>query len=222
LDKLRAWIARLDRPAVLLSGNHDPDISSLAELSLRDDRVWVTHGDVLFNDIAPWSRHATEIARRIAGFSKDLPPADLGRVETRLRLNRLAASIPIEPPGSATNHPLARVRHLAEILFPPTRALAMLRAWRDTPRLAAELARAQRPCARVLVLGHTHFPGVWTRKFPGPASSATRITIINTGSFSRPFGAAFAELDGERVRLVRVVRRGATLRPGRVLADFAL
>jgi predicted phosphodiesterase len=95
----------------------------------------------------------------------------------------------------------------------------MLRAWRDTPGLAADLARARRPRARVVVLGHTHNPGVWPVK---SSSESSRITIINTGSFTRPFGAAFVELDGERVRVTRIARHGSTLHPDRVLADFAL
>lgn len=216
LGTLRAWIAALGRPVTLLSGNHDPDISEHAELSLRDERVWITHGDVLFPAITPWSRHTAEITRRLAALAADLPPAELTRVETRLRLNRLACAQIFEPPGLLKPDAISRVRRLAHTLLPPGRALAMLRAWRDAPRLAVELARAQRPGARVVILGHTHYPGVWSP--PG----SPRITIINTGSFTRPFGAAFVALDGERVRVTRIARDGTTLRPGRVLADFAL
>ncbi len=216
LQTLRAWIAALGRPVTLLSGNHDPDISDHAELSLRDDRVWITHGDVLFPDIAPWSCHAAEITRRLATLAAEHPSANPAGIETRLRLNRLACAQIHEPSASRNPGSFARACRLAHSLLPPTRVLAMLRAWREAPRLAAELARASRARARVVVLGHTHHPGVWTP--PG----SPRITIINTGSFTRPFGAAFVELVGERVRVTRIARSGSALRPGRVLADFDL
>lgn len=212
----RAFFASLGRRVTLLSGNHDPDISDHAELSLRDDRVWVTHGDVLFPNIAPWSHHAAALTRRIAELSADIPAAELARVETRLRLNRLAALGFSEPPEFFEPGLPARVHRLARTLFPPGRSVAMLRAWLSAPRLAADLARARRPRARVVVLGHTHHPGVWS------PSGSPRITIINTGSFTRPFGAAFVELNDEHVRVTRIAHRGDALRPGRVLADFDL
>ncbi|MFH1497341.1 MAG: metallophosphoesterase [Verrucomicrobiota bacterium] len=216
LQTARAFFAALDRPVTLLSGNHDPDISGHAELSVRDDRVWITHGDVLFPNVAPWSHYAAQIPRRLAELATGIPPADLVLIETRLRLNRIASGEIIEPPAFFDPSPLARLRRLAHVLFPPTRPLAMLRAWRETPRLAAGLAREQRPRARVVVLGHTHHPGVWS------VSGSPRITVINTGSFTRPFGAAFVDIHEERVRVTRIKHHGATLRPGRVLADFTL
>jgi predicted phosphodiesterase len=216
LAAVRAFFASTGRRTTFLSGNHDPDISAHAELSLRDERVWVTHGDVLFDRVAPWSHQAPELARRLDALARDVPPAELARLATRLRHHRLACLNLVDSIDRPHPHPLARAGRLVRTLFPPGRVLAMLRAWRDTPGLAAALARDQRPRARVVLLGHTHYPGVW--RPPG----TPRITIINTGSFSRPFGGSFVELHDERVRVVRITRRGGAFRPGRVLADFAL
>src|SRR5690349_13660747 len=41
-------------PAELLTGNHDNDISPLHTLELADGKIFVTHGDVLTEDIVPW------------------------------------------------------------------------------------------------------------------------------------------------------------------------
>lgn len=217
LAAVRAFVARDDIPPVtLLTGNHDPDISDRAELSLRDGRVWITHGDVLFDHIAPWSRHADELGHRLDALARDIPPAELARVETRLRLNRRVCQDLPEPPDFFNTHPLAGLSRLARTLFPPHRLVAMLRAWREAPRRAADLARAQRPGARLVVLGHTHHPGVW--RPDGPDG----VVVVNTGSFSRPFGGALVEIAGDDVRVVRIEHRGYGFATGRTLAAFGL
>lgn len=50
---------------IWLTGNHDPDISSHHELLLKDGRVWVTHGDVFFDSVAPWCHLRAELVRRL-------------------------------------------------------------------------------------------------------------------------------------------------------------
>lgn len=214
LPAVRAFFARSDLPrATFLTGNHDPEISPLAELDLLDGRVWVTHGDILFSDIAPWSHQAPEIRRRLATLSRDLSLPELARVETRFRLNRLACREVLEAPHAFKTHPFAGVVRLFHTLFPPRRLIAMLRAWRDTPHLAAELVRLHKPQARVVVVGHTHRPGVWR---------SGGVTVVNTGSFARPFGGTYVELIGQCVRVVRIRRRGTVFASGPVMAEIAL
>ncbi len=217
LVAVRAFVARNDLPPItLLTGNHDPDITDQAELSLRDGRVWVTHGDVLFNHIAPWSRHAEELKRRLDALARDIPAEELDRIETRLRLNRRASHDLPEPPDFFNTHPLAGLSRLVRTLFPPRRLVAMLRAWREAPRRAADLARAHRPDARLVVMGHTHHPGVWRPHGPDG------VVVVNTGSFSRPFGGAFVELCGDDVRVTRIRRGRDGFSAGRVLAHLDL
>jgi predicted phosphodiesterase len=95
----------------------------------------------------------------------------------------------------------------------------MARAWRDTPALVRAVARAERPAARVVVLGHTHYPGMWNAP---RAEGEPGLRVVNTGSFARPFGGLFVELTGERVRVVRIVEAGGEFRPGRVVAEWTL
>jgi hypothetical protein len=74
----------------------------------------------------------------------------------------------------------------------------------------------ERPAARVVVLVHTHYPGVWS------APGGRGLRVVNTGSFARPFGGAFFELSGEQMRVVRIVEAGREFRPGRVVAEWNL
>ncbi len=215
-DEVAGFFAKSGARTAYLTGNHDPDLDGPAELELAGGRVWVTHGDVFYEAIAPWSHHAVELRRRLAELRAGVSPAEWARVETRLRLNRVAS---VALPGLldvTRRSAMARAARLARTLFPPTRILAMARAWRDTPALVGAVARAERPAARVVVLGHSHYPGVWTvPRMEGKPG----LTVVNTGSFARPFGGLFVELTGERVRVVRIVEAGGEFRPGRVVAE---
>ena len=202
-----------------LSGNHDPDICDLAELSLADGRVWITHGDVFFEAIAPWSHHAAELRHRMAGLASGLSADELARVETRLRLHRLVARALPDPAHLFEPGLFNRAYRVAHALFPPRRLVSILHTWKTTPRVVAALARAQRPQARVVILGHTHYPGVW--RVPCPNGGPV-LTIINTGSFTRPFGALFVELRDERLRVLKIRRGARGFEEGREIAVLSL
>lgn len=220
--ELEEFFAGCGREVWWVTGNHDPDLPAPGERELAGGRVWVTHGDVLFPTIAPWSLHAGELGRRIAAAGTGLEAEERGRVETRLRLNREASRGLAHPRWMFDRGLVARGGRLLRTLLPPGRSLAMLRAWAGTPRLAAELARAQRGRAVLVVLGHTHFPGVWGMK---AGRGGRDVMVVNTGSFTRPFGGCFVELAGEEWR-VRRIRRGGGGRgrfeAGRVLGEGVL
>ena len=217
--ELRDFAARSGRQIDWLTGNHDPDFSDHAELSLADGRVWITHGDVFFKAIAPWSHHAAEIRDRLSTVSAGLSDEELHRIETRLRLNRVVSHALPEEAGLFEPGLHRRAYRVARAIFPPRRLISILHAWATTPRLVAALARAQRPQARVVLLGHTHYPGVW--RVPGRAGEAA-LTVVNTGSFTRPFGALFATLDGERLRVLRIRRAERGFQTGEAVADISL
>jgi hypothetical protein len=115
---------------------------------------------------------------------------------------------------SQTKGGFARLHRMLFDLFPPRRALAMLRVWRAAPRLAADLAAAQRPGARFIVLGHIHFPGIW-RQPDGRV-------VIDTGSFAPPLGGTLVDLTAEFLTVRKITRRGGRFHPGPVRATFPL
>ena len=82
------------------------------------------------------------------------------------------------------------------------------------PRLAATLVRKHRPAAKFILVGHTHRPGIWQRP--------EGITVINTGSFSRPLGGLVVDLSPGLLVVRRVNVRGGEFHAGGVLAEFAL
>ncbi len=198
---------------VYLTGNHDPDISATHELSLADGRVWVTHGDILFDTLAPWSRLRGRIAGNLARIRQKHPPDDWQRIPTRLLMFREAClGLPCENLPVLHGAPQRFLRLLRD-LFPPHRALSMLHTWAVAPGRAARLAAAQRPEAQVVVMGHVHFPAVSRR--------AGR-TIVNTGSFCPPLGALLVDLIGEQVQVRQVEFRAAAFHPGKTVAEISL
>ena len=214
LAEVKSFFAEFAPPTEFITGNHDPDISSVHELSLCDNRAWLTHGDILFDDIAPWSAAVGEIRRRLVHLSAHLSPVERAQIETRLRLFRLASfKLPRECDPGDRNLLRCAIR-LFRVFFPPQRTLAMLRCWRDGPGLADALAEAQRPAAQLVVVGHTHCPVVWR-------APSGRV-IVNTGAFGPMRGPLAVELAAEKVRVVSIARRGGFFRLDEKVAEFPL
>lgn len=197
-----------------ITGNHDPAISNVHELQLNEDRIWITHGDVLFDDVVPWSRMQPLLLRRTADFYARVSDGGSPDLRTRLRAHRHACEgLPREFDPTSTSV-AARVLRLAATLFPPRQLLAMVRAWRDTPRLAAALALLHRPAARIIINGHIHYPRVWRQ----PQGRV----VINTGAFTPPGGALCVDLEADRMEVRKVVFHRGHFRPGRVITAIPL
>jgi predicted phosphodiesterase len=201
-------------PVTFLTGNHDPDLTSQHSLDFEDGRVLVTHGDILFDSIVPWSGEANLIRHRVRSALAALPADGGGGLEGRLGVFRgIEATIP-QRHQAETNPLLYALRLANDTVWPPHRAFHMLKAWKDAPGKAAALASAHRPKARCIVIGHTHRPGVWR--------SPSGVAVVNTGSFSRPFGALTAEISPGVLRVRRVESRRGAFHPGRTVAQIPL
>lgn len=197
----------------LVTGNHDADLSDIHCLDLLGGIVFVTHGEVLFEELVPWSRELPQIRRLFREQLAALAPARREDPGERLAACKRACAqlrLPHDP------HPRGfrqRVLLTARIFWPPQCTLAMIRAWRELPDRAAAFAREFRPGSRFVLVGHTHRPGVWVR--PGSI-------VINTGSFRPPFGCYAVDVSAEWI-VVRRVRHGeGRFALGGVVASFAL
>jgi len=208
------FLHRAASKIIRLTGNHDPEISTLHAQELADGRVLVTHGDILFDDIVPWGRDAPEIRRQMAAGRDALPPAERDSIAAQFTILRRVCA------GLAQRHQAERnlwkylVSFIRDTFWPPTRFLSVLRAWSDAPERAAALARRHWPAAHFIILGHLHRPGIWHAR--------DGRVIINTGAFARPFGAYLVDLTATRLAVRRVISRDGAFHPGPVLAEFAL
>jgi predicted phosphodiesterase len=207
------FLAHHAPPTTILTGNHDPDISAQHTLDLADGQIFVTHGDIFFDDIVPWSRDVSIMRKLLALEFAALTPDERRRLDLRFAaFRRVCAGVP-QRHHSALNPFLYTFSVLADVAW-PTRTFAVFRAWRQIPALASAFLSTHRPHARFLLMGHTHRPGIV--QAPGG------FTIINTGSFCAPSKACAVDLTAEKLILRRIVSDGGGVRFGATLATFAL
>ena len=213
---MAAVIARLChsigcRPT-FVNGNHDPAVSKIDHLDLMDGRILVTHGDILFLGVAPWSRKALAYRKIHLRALANLGPDALMNFEKRL-LAAKRTSIKLQLlERPVTEHSKApKLTVLVQQFWPPHRPFMILRAWLQTPTLAARLCDLFRPNAKYVIVGHTHYPGVWKR---GP------FRVINTGSYVLHFGALAVLLQGESIEIRKVIKQKEGFALGRRVARF--
>lgn len=196
---LLALTAELGIKTHFLSGNHDNHISETHHVDLCGDKVLVTHGDVLYPEIAPWGIKNRKHLAEILAFDRKVKEEEGDAFEARLcRAKRVCEFTTIFEPD-AERGVFGHLHTLADVLFPPRRIAVILGVWARQKRLAASFCSAYRPRARVMVFGHTHFPGVW--------NAGDRV-IVNTGGFVSVGGALMAELEGAALKVYAVKRKG--------------
>lgn len=212
--EVEAFFPRHVSQTTFLTGNHDADLTAHHALEFAGGEIFVTHGDILYDDLVPWSRDATLIRRRLAEEFLPLSAAQREELETRLAVfRRVAITIP-QRHQSERNLLKYAVNFANDTVWPPNRVFKILQAWREMPGLAAALLRQHRPKAKYIVVGHTHRPGIW-RQPDG-------IVVINTGSFCRPFGGSVVDISSEKLAIRRIEVRRGEFRPGAVVGEFAL
>jgi predicted phosphodiesterase len=202
------------QPTTILTGNHDPDFSTQHAVELAGGQVVATHGDIVFDQIVPWGTDGPIIGPKIAAGLAALPPEQRNQLAPRFAVwRRVAAEMP-QRHQSEPNRLKYALKYAADTIWPPTRILRVLHAWRVYPKLVAEFARVHWPRAKFVVVGHTHRPGVWSR--PGAA------TVINTGSYCPPLGSYAVDVEPARIAVRKVELIGKEYRPGPVVAEFPL
>jgi predicted phosphodiesterase len=197
LDAVRELCAKQGVAPVFINGNHDPAISELNHLDLADGAIFLTHGDVLFQGVSPWSQLAPLLASTHEEALAKLGSDELESLEHLLHANK-EASARLELLAPFPHHfKPGTLPLLKRAGWPPWRALHILRVWAKTPSLAAKFAARHRPRASFILIGHTHRSGVWRR---GPR------TVINTGGFL-PLGSPMAVDLADGTLTLRRIRR---------------
>ncbi len=207
VDELRRAAEADGIELALIAGNHDPVVSEHDWLTLADDRIVLTHGDLLHPAIAPWSDED--------GVLRRLRDQEVGR--TLDRQNESPLDLSLEEQAEATKRAAARhwrlerqqdyeqrnrswlgrrvrqARTLGKVLY----------YWTEMPRRAQRFADQHFPQSRFFIFGHIHRPGVWIDPHPAfgdteGLDSAQRV-VINTGSFHQPCRPRAVTIDAEGV-----------------------
>ena len=196
---------------IFINGNHDPTISKQDHLELVDGNVLVTHGDILFLGVAPWSPKAKAFRRIHRRVLTDIGTEALYKFEKRLlATKRTAIKLQmLERPLTRGRFPILRL--VARQFWPPYRPFMIMKAWIDTPRLATELLEGFRPRTQFIIIGHTHRRGVWHRH--------NRV-VINTGGYVPSVSALAVLIEGKKLEVRRVEHLNQKLVLGKLKARF--
>ena len=214
LRELRAHCGAKDIQAHFLTGNHDPAITSLNHMELCGGKVLVTHGDVLFRHVSPWSL-GYELKRdeidnlydRRGGFENL-------SFEDRLAVVKEASILVRKNPMKHSRQGVrGKLIHVFLNIWPPSRLLSILRTWLSAPRKAFALMERYRPGAAILVHGHMHRRCIARRN---------NKAVIDTGAFQAFARPSLVDISGGELVVRKVVRRREAFVPGKVLTRFEL
>jgi predicted phosphodiesterase len=197
-----------------VTGNHDPDFSPHHRVDLADGQVFVTHGDIAFDNIVPWGRDARLIGEKIAGGLATLPADQRGDLDQQLAVWRQAAASIPQRHQSEPHSLKYTLSFFADTIWPPWRFLKVAQAWREEAPRLVELARRHRPRARFVLAGHLHRTQVWR--------APSGIVTINTGSFCPPLGGCAVDVGPRQLVVRRIERRANEFRVGGIVAEFPL
>lgn len=213
-EEVEAFLRASAPPTTILTGNHDPDLSPLHTLDLGEGRVFVTHGDILFEDLVPWGQDSPMIRQRLNDELAKLPPAHREDLDARLAVYRQVAASIAQRHQSERNAFKYAVSFVRDTVWPPLRIFQVLRAWRRAPGLAAALTRRYRPRAGFIVTGHIHRPGIWREP--------NGVVFINTGAFCPPLGACAVDVRPDRLVVRNVDLARGEFQLGATRGEFAL
>lgn len=165
----------------VLSGNHDPQLTDVRHLTLRDGLIFITHGDVLHPAISPWNGTDTllhalneEALVTLEQEERSALPGQLAAAQHACHMNWDMHDRP--QPASAAGRLAEKARKVAATLW----------YWRTLPRRAAAFAREHALDARFFIFGHIHRAGIW---------NFDDLVVINTGCWHFPFRPRVVTID---------------------------
>jgi predicted phosphodiesterase len=196
---------------IFITGNHDPLASSAHYWDLLEGRVFVTHGDVLHPLIGPWSREAAVIgAERRRLLANRSEPESLDEL---LLLTKRCALVASRYDPKMRRGLLARLELISRFARKPWRIAITLRYWANAVHAAHVLRNQFRPASRLMLIGHTHRPGVWQLR---------DLILVNTGSFQPLSRPLVVVLEADHAFVYQVVQRASRFERGRVLHRIRL
>lgn len=212
-EQLCACCREAGTEPIFITGNHDPQISALGHLDLGDGAILVTHGDLLFHGLSPWSREAKRLAKAHQEELLALEDEAFHDFEKRLSASKRAA-LAIELHDVALPQGfIGRIGTVLREIWPIWRPLQIIKIWIETPDRAVDLARVFRSRARFIIIGHTHYSGVWRR---GPR------VVINTGSFLAGGRRMAVDLTESEVIVRKIVSQSGRFHPGPEVHRFPI
>ena len=192
LDRLRQMCLRSDTRLLLLAGNHDPTLVHERYLIHEEQGIFITHGDVICESVAPWSEAARRMRQRHREVRGSMSDSERESFDAAFTACREAAIAEWNPDGDAGMPSTA-----LGVLLKPKTLWHVVNFWRMQARLMNAFAERFVPSARLVLIGHSHRPQI--RRF------ANRV-VVNTGCYGFPGHPIAGVFDSEGFHARRIIR----------------
>jgi predicted phosphodiesterase len=213
LREVQAFCASQSATTCFINGNHDPIISTINHVELGAGSLLVTHGDVLYHESSPtWTRGGMRRGAK-PRLLQNLDKAERATLEQILSTNKRGHHALSTEEFNIPNGAWGQFTTFMRQTWPPRRLVRMVSSWKDNPVHAVDLIRLYRPSARCVIVGHTHFPGVWQQR---------GCHVINTGSYLPVLGRLAVDFSDDVITVRKVVMRRGQFHLGRQVARFRL
>ncbi len=205
-EEIRSWGIK----TLYLTGNHDPDIGGHHYLQIAGSEILITHGDGIFENIAPWSRNAKALKetvqmllanRRVQDFQSYLQAIKDAETEAHRKSPEYDPTV------------WGKFNMFVKQAWPPNHIFGILKCWKQTPRKAADMVKRFNVKPEFLIIGHTHKPGIW---------NVSGTWIINTGSFFIWPGAYCVDITPEGIVCQKISKLGRSLELAGEIRRFPL
>lgn len=209
LGELQAMCRDEGAEAVFLPGNHDPGWDGPGWVELAGGRIVITHGDALFPSGSPWKREILCNDHLVRQLWDRYPQA------ATVPSDRFQLARDIARELCSMEYPTGRnlLQRAWDAAIPPRRAASMVEAWMTQGTAGGAFCEAYFPRAEFLLIGHFHRVGRWIR---------SGRQIINTGSFTTPGRAQWAEWAAGFLSLGWVDEAPARCSKGKTIAVWRL
>lgn len=212
--QVKALCSQLGATPVFTTGNHDPHSPPQHAIDLCDGKIFITHGDVIFPSVSPWSKFHASALEAMRRIHAEHTAEELQDLETLLHINkRISAEMEVRQPKAAPGL-WGKARTLLNEIWPPTRPARILQTWATAHQTAFTFFKKHRTGAEIIIIGHTHRP--YQRSTDGQ-------TILNTGAYLAMSKATLVEIDKLQVTTSQVVKnRDNTFQKGNTLDERSL
>lgn len=197
----------------LITGNHDPEISDIHSLSLLDGKVFVTHGDGLFPTVAPWSSNIKNLSKFAAEIDPNATGSTAQELHDYLGLHKKVSVLAHKDDKKYNPTLWGKLKIFLHQGWPPTTPFRIIKSWMEVPERAVSLTRRFGLSPKVIVTGHTHYPGVWKKG---------QQTVVNLGSLFPWPGSRCIDIEGSELTVRRIRKAENSLRIGKPVARFEL
>lgn len=175
-----------------IAGNHDPFMSRLARLALRNKRVLVTHGHTIHR-LVP--RPLVEGQIMESGDEESM--CSVHRTDETTLEDSFARARRLTPPPEELETPRNLIGSIGYAISRPMVLWKIMRYWRNFPVWSDRYAEQLQHEAQVVLVGHSHRQGVWR--------VGSRV-VVNTGSPTWPGRPWAVRIVDQTVFVHRIVR----------------